>query len=79
MEIALKAVAHRLMQQDARPARAEENVHFTRRRWAGFECHEALAQGFLGGGHPDVFSKIGERLAASAQAMVALALFLAVG
>ena len=44
VEVALEAVAHRLMQQDAGPAGSQQHVHLAGRRRPGLERDEALAQ-----------------------------------
>ena len=67
-------MADGLMQQDAGPARPQENIHFAGRRRLCIKGHQALPVGFARRPLPELFGQIGGGIAAPAQPMAALAL-----
>src|SRR5690606_17189302 len=58
VEIAFKAVPDRFMQDDARPARAENDIHLAGRRIDGVEVDNRLARRLVNGRLPGRFLKI---------------------
>ena len=78
VEIAFQPVADGFMQQNAGPARPQQHIHLTGGCGLCFERNQTLAQCLAGGVLPSVFSEIGQRIAAPAKSVAALALLFAI-
>src|SRR3546814_7675334 len=71
VEVAFQAVTDRLVQQDARPAGAEHDLHLAGRRRHRFEIDGRLAQSLVDTGSPRLRREIGGIAGAAAGAVAA--------